>query len=168
MKFTVLVIVLVVVLVAVPLLAVVAGRRLRDRLHRGTGREQWLQTARELSWRQRWTIVWAQALGRPVLDPRLVPAAEIRARYAIAAGERMQDPGSPMGRLRWVLVALAILQVMLGVLNVSLGQRSGWFNIANGIILAATWVWMPQMLASGRKRIQRSLNSSPQGPSATA
>ncbi len=168
MKVAVLVIVSVAVLVVVVLIGVVVGRRLADRWHQGTGREQWLQTARQLSWRQRWTIVWAQALGRPVLEPRLVQAAEVRARYAIAAGERMQDPGSPMGRLRWVLVALAILQVMLGVLNVSLGQRSGWLNVATGIIMAATWIWMPRMLASGRKRIERSLDNSPQTPSGTA
>ncbi len=60
-----------------------------------------------------------------------------------------------MGRLRWVLVALAILQVMLGVLDLSLGLRAGWLTIAAGIILGVTWVWMPRMLASGRKRIQR-------------
>ncbi len=60
-----------------------------------------------------------------------------------------------MGRLRWVLVALAILQVMLGVRDLSLGLRAGWLTIAAGIILGVTWVWTPRMLASGRKRIQR-------------
>ncbi len=152
----------------VVLLGVVAGRRLADRWHRGTGREQWLQTARELSWRQRWTIAWAHTLGRPVRDPRLVKAAEVRARYGIAAGERMQQPGSPMGRSRWVMIPLAILVVLLGVLNVSSGLRSGWLNVATGSIMAATWIWMPRMLASGRKRIQRSLDSSPRTPSGSA
>ncbi len=148
--------------------AVVGGRRLLDRWYRGTGREQWLQTARELSWRQRWTIVWAQALGRPVRDPRLVKAAEVRARYGIAAGERMQQPGSAMGRLRWVLVAVAVFQVLVGVLNVSLGLRSGWVDVAAGIILRTSWLWMPRAIASGRNRIQRSLDSSPRTPSETA
>ncbi len=168
MKVIVLVIVIVVVLVAASLLGVVVARRLGDRWYQGTGREQWLQTARELSWRQRWTIGWAQALGRPVRDPKLVKAAEVRGRHALAAAERMQQPKSPMGRLRWFMAAAGILQMLVGVFNVSLGLRTGWVNVASGILLAAVGLWMPRSMTSGRKRVQRSLDGTLRTPPGTA
>ncbi len=80
----------------------------------------------------------------------------------------MQQRGSPLVRLRRVMIPLAILQVLLGILNLLLGQVIGWLTIAAAVITAATWVWLPRLLASDRKRIQRSLDSSPQSPSGTA
>ena len=148
--------------------AVVVGRRLASRWNEGTGREDWLAAARGLTWRQRWAIVWAQTLSRPVRYLELVEAAQVRARYAIAAGERMQQPGSPLGRLRWLFVALAVLQIVLGILNVSLGSRAGWMTIAAGVILLGTWLWTPRAQASEHKRIQRSLDGTLSIPRQTA
>jgi len=161
MRFVVVATVAVVILVVLVAGSVVAGRRVADRWHLGTGREQWLQAARELSWGQRWTIFLAQSLGRPVRDPSLVEPARVRAQYGIAAGSRMLRPGSPWGRLRWLFVGSGILQMASGVFTVSTGLRVGWLTVVGGLFVSAAGIGLPRAMASSVARFQRSLDGTP-------
>lgn len=149
--------------------AVYLGRRLASRWHQGTGREQWLQTAQSLSWRQRGAIVLAQGLGRPVRDPKLVEAAIIRGQYALAVGERMQQPRSPMRRTRWLMAAVGLMQVLNGAVQIAVGHEVlGWVVVGGGVLLGGVWLFMPGLQRRDLGRIQRSVNGTRQVAQGTA
>ena len=143
---------------ALLLVVIVVSVRVSRRWFAGTGLEEWRATSRALSLRDRRTIVWAQMRGRPVTDPRLTKAALVRGRYAVAAGARMVQPGSPLRRLRWFLVGMAVLQIALALPRVVDGEALGWFLLLTWFFNGALWLGYPRLQAHGLRRIQRSVD----------
>lgn len=161
--------------VAVIVLIVIAGtrRRVQRRLFRGTGLEEWRQAAAQLSWRDRWVLMRANARGHAT-EPRLARLAVQRAEMMIAANERTVK----WGVTRWLLTVSTALFAAAVLTQVvwSASTGDGWrhwplllLNLPATVILGFLGLFWTRLHQRDQRRLRRSaalnaelLNDSPQ------
>lgn len=122
---------LIVTMVLVLAVSLLVGFALRGRVQRnlyaGTGLPEWNQTAKTLSWSDRWHLARANGRGRAA-RPELASMGAQRARAALAALERYSASES----LRWILrlgVLFAVAQLALNVWLLMDEETSSWWNV---------------------------------------
>lgn len=168
-----------VVVAAVALVLGLVGASLALREHRAAGpvlsagapaepsqaphpsRAQWRAVRRRLPPTDAGAIVLAQLRGRPVSDPRLAAAAQLRGRWAVAESRRAIAPGSDLRRVRWPLAGGALLQVALVFDHAVAGDATGVVLLVFWSASLILWVALPALQQDALWRVERSLAGTP-------
>ena len=139
------------------IVAVLFALRLRRRIFAGAARDQWLETRRGLSLRERRHVQWASMRRRPVSAAALAPAQLAYISYARYVAER-----TPLATSRWLRAGFPVLYGLLAAGTAAEGihdsqARIGHLALAAGYAILAV-LWGPVMsraLARQPARIER-------------
>lgn len=136
----------------------VIRRPLQRRLFAGTGLEEWRAVARQLPWRDRWSLYVANSLGRPA-PPRLGPLAVQRGQAVAAVISRTVERGSRLRKAYLAIGVLGLVSLAVNVVALVAGDRSGhaWISLLSALFITVIGFFYRPLQNGQARLVQRSV-----------
>lgn len=134
------------------------GPHVQRRWFAGTGVERWRDTARQLPWRDRWSLYWANSWGR-VAPRRLAPLAVERGEILLAMTNRMLTKRSKVRRFWQALGVFWGILILFDIWRLATWHSDEWINLVSAVVgLLVVFLAIGPLQKWQARLIQRSID----------